>query len=217
MCCRVYSPHIPQILPTSILCPQPSPQSVVSIIPTTTFQNPADNNNSMMQVEAIVQFRLTTDLSTTTTAGREQPYNVGISLLTGRSGEASIRATGTWVPADANGNQARIMSAAVYVDTRNAGGATQPTLQGGGVVLPPDGIPVEELELRVFIDHSIMETYALRGRTCITTRIYPLTQATDGWGLGVFSVHTVGTVVNSTVWSLGSGTNSTLLTTTVAQ
>lgn len=172
-----------------------------------------------MQAEVVVQFGLTHD-NTTTANGtpdpppREQPYNVGISLLPGRTGEACIRATGTWVP-DANGQGGRIMSAAVYVDTRNAGGATQAVLQGGGVVLPPDGIPLEDLELRVFIDHSILETYALRGRSCITTRIYPLTQANEGWGLSAFSINGVLTTVNSTLWSLGSGSEPGVATVAV--
>lgn len=149
------------------------------------------------QFEALVSFAL--DAGQDSNAN-ELNYNVGIALTTGAAEHTVIRAAGTWVP-PRDGQGGRILSAAVYVDTRNAGGATKAGLQGGIVPLPAKGIAVEELQLRVFVDHSIVETYALQGRACITTRIYPLAPYAS-WGVSVFAADGVAATTNCTLWSL---------------
>lgn len=160
---------------------------------------PYGNANSTKQFEAIVAFALDAGHNANAT---ELNYNVGIALTTAAAEHTVIRAAGTWVP-PRDGQGGRVLSAAVYVDTRNAGGATQAGLQGGIVPLPPQGIAVAELQLRVFVDHSILETYALDGRACITTRMYPLTPYSS-WGLSVFAADGVAATTNCTLWSLGS-------------
>lgn len=157
------------------------------------------NSNGTQQFEALVTFALDAGQSSN---AAELNYNVGIALTTGAAEHTVIRAAGTWTP-PRDGQGGRVLSAAVYVDTRNSGGATQAELQGGIVPLPPQGIAVEQLQLRVFVDHSIVETYALDGRACITTRIYPLTPYSN-WGLSVFAADGVPATTNCTLWSLES-------------
>jgi beta-fructofuranosidase len=57
----------------------------------------------------------------------------------------------------------------------------------------------ETLELRVFVDRSIVEVYA-NGHTCLTSRIYPTRP--DSLGVGVYSRGQAASVKSMKVWTM---------------
>ncbi|MEW5308893.1 MAG: hypothetical protein WDW38_000814 [Sanguina aurantia] len=76
---------------------------------------------------------------------------------------------------------------AVWADRSESGGLTNTSISHGGPVdLPTSGLDLESsLPLRVLIDHSVVEVYALVGRGRVTSRVYSL-EAETAWGLQVF-------------------------------
>ena len=70
------------------------------------------------------------------------------------------------------------------------GGATNVTYQGGveggAVSVPSGGLALDDLSLRVLVDHSSLEVFANDGRGRIASRIYPL--SSDKWTAAVFAV-----------------------------
>lgn len=88
----------------------------------------------------------------------------------------------------------------VYVDRRMSGGATNTTFQGGyeggPVSVPAGGLSLEAgLQLRVLVDHSLLEVFANTGRGRISSRTYPL--ADDHWTVSLIGSSTA----NSTIVS----------------
>lgn len=75
-------------------------------------------------------------------------------------------------------------------------GSTVPVLDG------------EKLTLRILVDHSIVETYAQEGRTCITSRVYP-TKAISEAKIYLFNNSTDTRVTATTVkiWEMNSAFN----------
>lgn len=102
-----------------------------------------------------------------------------LSSATGRSDEACSCGVGA------------IADLAVWVDRSNAGPATNTTfMEGGPVPLPVDSVlrvPDAKLGLSVWIDHSVIEVYALGGLARVSSRIYP-DDDNAAWGLAVWSV-----------------------------
>jgi beta-fructofuranosidase len=68
-------------------------------------------------------------------------------------------------------------------------------VQAAPLALGPD----EPLQLRVFIDRSILEVYA-NGRQCVTQRIYP-TRA-DSLGVALFSQRGATSVLSLDAWDV---------------
>lgn len=61
--------------------------------------------------------------------------------------------------------------------------------------------PGEPLQLRVFLDRSILEVFA-NGRQCVTQRIYPVRP--DSTGVALFSRHGAATVLSAEAWDLAA-------------
>lgn len=168
-------------------------------------------------------------------SGELQPFEVGLSLLTGGKGTATrVLLNGTAMvtspsatstsseagqpsPAGAQPPQPGnviVLRLGLYVDRSHSGGMSSPTVQGGHVLVPVGGMPGSGLSLRVFVDRSIVEVYAMGGRATVTSRIYPLPppeaitkegQVVDAWGMEVFGAWSAGDVqVQATVHELGS-------------
>ena len=112
----------------------------------------------------------------------------------------------------------RVVNLSVAVDKTQAGGFTPAVTENGPVPLPvvlPVGsassggsadwwLPGRPLTLDVFVDHSVVEVYAMRGLARVTSRIYPADE-TSSWGLGVMgSVSGAGMAMlgSAELWSL---------------
>jgi hypothetical protein len=59
------------------------------------------------------------------------------------------------------------LQANVYVDRYDAGAYTNTSTEGGSLVLPPNGVPVTDLELHVLFDHSLFEVRLHSSMACI--------------------------------------------------
>ena len=84
----------------------------------------------------------------------------------------------------------------VAVDKRSTGGFTPQVEEGGPVPLPVDAegdrstpsgwlLPDKQVVLDVFVDHSLIEVYAMDGLARVTSRIYPADE-TVSWGLAAY-------------------------------
>ncbi len=83
-----------------------------------------------------------------------------------------------------------ITSMDVWVDRSKAGAATNTSfIEGGPVPLPVTGswaVPETALELSVWVDHSVLEVYAMGGLARVTSRIYPEDDEA-AWGVAVWA------------------------------
>ncbi|KAJ1692891.1 hypothetical protein LUZ63_009589 [Rhynchospora breviuscula] len=67
----------------------------------------------------------------------------------------------------------------------------------------------ETLTMRILVDHSIVESFAQGGRSCITSRVYPTKAIDDAAGVYLFNNATAGpiTAKSITIWEMGSSNN----------
>lgn len=90
----------------------------------------------------------------------------------------------------ANSTTWTVSSLGVFVNRMLSGGATNTTYQGGfeggAVSVPEGGLALGDLQLRVLVDHSLLEVFANQGRGRIASRIYPL--ANDSWTASLFAI-----------------------------
>jgi hypothetical protein len=117
------------------------------------------------------------------TTGAGAPFAVGATVDFGGNLSLPITINGTGKPDGAGSWQ--VESAEMWVDTFNAGPASQGAIWGGPVPLPPGGVPATDVELRVSVDRSLVEVYGLGGRARTTVRVYPL-DPLSSWGLSLF-------------------------------
>ena len=79
-------------------------------------------------------------------------------------------------------------------------------VEGGAVGVPTGGLPValNDLSLRVLVDHSLLEVFANDGRGRIASRIYPL--SSDNWLAALFAVlqSAAGVTVDAAVCAIES-------------
>lgn len=91
-------------------------------------------------------------------------------LLNGTLHQAN---TSTWI----------VNSLGVFVNRTLTGGVTNTTYQGGfeggAVRVPSGGLALDDLQLRMLVDHSLLEVFANEGRGRIASRIYPL--SSNSW------------------------------------
>lgn len=84
-------------------------------------------------------------------------------------------------------------SSLAYDVDKNIYGSTVPVLKG------------ETLSVRILVDHSIVESFAQGGRTCITSRVYPTKSIYDEAQLFLFNNATQAKVSASVhVWQMSS-------------
>jgi hypothetical protein len=87
-----------------------------------------------------------------------------------------------------------LTSLSVWIDKSQAGGGTNTTwLEGGPVPLPADptkawNVPWEPLQISVWVDHSVIEVFAMRGLGRISSGVYPeddsVAWGASAWGVG---------------------------------
>jgi hypothetical protein len=133
-------------------------------------------------------------------------YIVGLRILTGSGTYTDVCLRGLLVDlpaaaagvagqqgaASATAAAAAIGNLSVWVDRTHAGNTSNTTwIEGGPVPLPVNAsqawtVPQQPLGLSVFVDHSVIEVYALGGLARVSSRIYP--EGDDvAWGLQVLS------------------------------
>eukprot|EP00879_Flechtneria_rotunda_P010888 GHRR01011378.1.p1 GENE.GHRR01011378.1~~GHRR01011378.1.p1 ORF type:complete len:726 (+),score=212.30 GHRR01011378.1:2377-4554(+) len=130
-------------------------------------------------------------------------FSTGVRILTGNKTYTDVYMNGTAVSerqqglatghrGSAQGNDMSyiVNSLAVWVDRSNAGGATNVSfMEGGPIPLPINGIwqlPKQQLSLSVWVDHSILEVFAMGGLATVTSRIYPASDSV-AWGLAAWA------------------------------
>jgi beta-fructofuranosidase len=88
---------------------------------------------------------------------------------------------------------------ALFVD--RAAASLDPSVDHGRVASPLELGPAEPLELRVFLDASVIEVYA-NGRATLSTRVYP-TRA-DALGLALFATDGVARLRTLEAWPMAA-------------
>ncbi|KAI3424966.1 hypothetical protein D9Q98_008347 [Chlorella vulgaris] len=129
-------------------------------------------------------------------------FSVGAVVEMGANSSLAISFNGTCVDDSSAGP--RLAGVEMWVDTRRVGGATQGNVWGGPVTLPAEGLSASNMQLRVLVDHSLVEVFGLGGRQRTTVRAYPL-DAEASWGIAMFADAPGGAVVASAnVWEMAS-------------
>jgi hypothetical protein len=137
------------------------------------------------------------------------PYTLWLQLLTGPNSSVTVSLYGAAEYAQSDGQVSiKLVNMSVGVDRRLTGGHTNTTWQSGLVPLPGGGaVPVEGLQLSVWVDHSVLEVFALKGLARLTSRIYPEEQDV-AWGLAAGADWGLGTsrgTLSADVWRLKTG------------
>ncbi len=143
-----------------------------------------NTSNDGRQLDIILDITLTPP---TNTSGTNSTFEAGVMLI-----HDSITSTRVLL----NGSMTRVTSTTwavsslgVYVDRTLSGGATNTTYQGGheggAVSVPSGGLALDDLQLRVLVDHSLLEVFANQGRGRVASRVYPLSN--DSWTVSMFA------------------------------
>lgn len=136
-------------------------------------------------------------------------------LLTGQGSHVDVLLQGAAAPTGQGQGATVINALRVAVDKRNTGGFTPQVEEGGPVPLPitddnsagqPSGwlMPATLLTLDLFVDHSLVEVYAMDGLARVTSRFYPADE-TVSWGLAAYGSAGPGGTVSlaaADVWAM---------------
>ena len=146
----------------------------------------------------MLDIMVNTTLSAPATSSGNDTVMTGVRLTHDDATYTNVMLNGTIT--HINSSSWVVESLGVYVDRRMSGGATNTTYQGGyeggPVSVPAGGMPLEAgLQLRVLVDHSLLEVFANTGRGRISSRIYPL--ADDSWTVSLIGSSSA----NSTIMS----------------
>jgi hypothetical protein len=144
-------------------------------------------------------------------AGGTFNFTSAARLLTGGGSHVDILLQGATAVTGQEG--AVISSLRVAVDKRNTGGFTPQVEEGGPVPLPIKDdnravsgwqLPATQLMLDMFVDHSLVEVYAMDGLARVTSRIYPADESVS-WGLAAYGSAGPGATVSlaaADVWAM---------------
>jgi hypothetical protein len=117
---------------------------------------------------------------------RPEDFAVGVRIEFGGKLYADAYMRGS-----VNGNT--ITSLSLWFDKSQAGGATNTTwLEGGPVPLPANEpqawkVPDQSLDLSVWVDHGVIEIFAMKGLSRLTSRVYPEDDSV-AWGASVWAI-----------------------------
>ena len=150
------------------------------------------NDGRMLDIMLNVTF------SAPATSSGNDTFMTGIRLTHDDTTYTNVMLNGTIT--HINSSSWVVESLGVYVDRRMSGGATNTTYQGGyeggPVSVPAGGLSLEAgLQLRVLVDHSLLEVFANAGRGRISSRIYPL--ADDDWSVSLFGSSSANSTITS--------------------
>lgn len=125
---------------------------------------------------------------TASDSGSNSTFETGIILTHDSTTSTRVFLNGTI--SQSNSSVWTVNSLGVFVNRTLTGGATNVTYQGGfeggAVSVPRGGSALDDLSLRVLVDHSLLEVFANDGRGRIASRIYPL--SSDDWSAAIFAV-----------------------------
>ncbi len=144
----------------------------------------SDTSNDGRQLDIILNVTLTPP---TTASGLNSTFEAGVMLIHDRTTSTRVLLNGTMNKA--NSTTWAVSSLGVFVNSTLSGGATNITYQGGfeggAVSVPSGGLALDDLQLRVLVDHSLLEVFANQGRGRIASRVYPLSN--DPWTVSMFA------------------------------
>ena len=148
---------------------------------TAPFRNASNDGR---QLDIILNITLTPP---TTASGNNSTFEAGVMLIHDSTTSTRVLLNGTMT--QANNTTWAVSSLGVFVNRTLSGGATNTTYQGGfeggAVSVPSGGLALDDLQLRVLFDHSLLEVYANQGRGRIASRVYPLSN--DAWTVSMFA------------------------------
>ncbi len=166
----------PFVIPASCL-----PGLQTTPLVTAPFSN---TSNDGRQLDIILNITLT---APTSASGINSTFEAGVMLIHDSTTSTKVLLNGTLTRA--NNTTWAVSSLGVFVNRALTGGATNTTYQGGfeggAVSVPGGGLALDDLQLRVLVDHSLLEVFANQGRGRIASRVYPLTN--DSWTVSMFA------------------------------
>lgn len=115
-----------------------------------------------------------------------QEFAVGVRIEFGNENYADAYLRGSL-------QDSTITALSVWFDKSQAGNSTNTTfLEGGPVPLPADAsqawkVPAEPLQLSVWVDHNVVEVFAMKGLGRIASRVYPEDDSV-AWGAFAWAV-----------------------------
>ena len=144
----------------------------------------ANSSNNGRQLDIVLNI---TVKPPTAASSSNSTFEVGIILNHDSTASTRVLLNGTFY--QASSSNWTVNSLGVFVNRTATGGATNTTYQGGfeggPVSVPSGGLALEDLKLRLLVDHSLLEVFADEGRGRIASRIYPL--ASDNWTVSLFA------------------------------
>jgi hypothetical protein len=174
------------------LSPEPS-----QLVAPSTVNNTPNGNNTSRQFELHVNFTLAQaaadsaqPVTTESGAISPLPFTAGVRILIGASAYVDVFLKGNLRPSagdttSAGSDTARyaVDDLAVWVDKSTAGSQTNTSwMEGGPIPLPVDQpwvLPNDQLGMSIWVDHTVIEVYAMGGLARVTSRIYPEEDDTD--------------------------------------
>ena len=144
----------------------------------------SNTSNEGRQLDIILNITLTPH---TNASGTDSTFEAGVMLTHDSTTSTRVLLNGTMTIA--NSTTWAVSSLGVFVNRTLSGGASNTTYQGGfeggAVSVPSGGLALDALQLRVLVDHSLLEVFANQGRGRIASRVYPLSD--DSWTVSMFA------------------------------
>ena len=138
------------------------------------------------QLDILLNITLTS--SPSSLSASNSTFETGVMLTHDSTTSTQVTLNGTL--SQVNSSTWTVSSLGVYVNKTLSGGATNVTYQGGyeggAVSVPSGGLALDDLQLRVLVDHSLLEVFANEGRGRIASRIYPL--SSNSWTASLFAI-----------------------------
>ncbi len=163
----------------------------------------SNTSNDGRQLDIILNITLTPH---TNASGTNNTFKAGVMLTHDSTTSTGVLLNGTMT--QANSTAWTVSSLGVFVNRTLSGGATNTTYQGGyeggTVSVPNGGLALDDLQLRVLVDHSLLEVFANQGRGRIASRVYTLSD--DSWTVSMFAtMHLAGSgVFSAAIYAMDS-------------